>query len=165
MVFLSLKCRTSFSLNQSTLFQFTFNPFQCDQIGRFLKVLGYKFVNQSSPKGLVTFGGLQKRISLCENFCFYYLGNFYKHLGYLLTPTSGHNVNKLRYKNSIPGHSRDVHVPDEVQQVPVGRAHLQVHSGKLQLRRYEESISHNKKYFWPNWVEFLWTNPIYKLVK
>ena len=37
----------------------------------------------------------------------------------------------------ISGYPRHFHVPDAVQQVPVGRTHLQVHGGQLKLRRYK----------------------------
>ena len=35
----------------------------CDQIGRFLKVLESKFAYKNSPKRLVTFGAISKRIN------------------------------------------------------------------------------------------------------
>ena len=35
---------------------------QCDQIGRFFKVLGNKFAHKISPKRLVTFGAIPKQI-------------------------------------------------------------------------------------------------------
>ena len=39
----------------------------CDQIGRFLEVLGNKFDDKSSLKRLVTFGLFLKRITSCKN--------------------------------------------------------------------------------------------------
>ena len=53
---------------------------QCDQVGRFFKVLGNKFAHKITPKSLVvTFGAISKRIIVCKNCFFYYLGNFWKH--------------------------------------------------------------------------------------
>ena len=45
---------------------------------------------QSSPKTLVTFRAILKSITLCQNCCGIYLGNFWKHLGNIFTPLSGH---------------------------------------------------------------------------
>ena len=61
---------------------------QCDQIGRFLKVLGTKLYFKSSPKTCVTFWG----ITIWKNCCSINLGIFWKHLGNIFTPISGHTV-------------------------------------------------------------------------
>ena len=71
---------------------------QCDQIGQFFKVLGNNFAYKSSQKRLVTFWAISKRIILWKNCFFYYLGNFWKHLGYPLTPTSGHTAFNVELK-------------------------------------------------------------------
>ena len=65
-------------------------PSQCDQKGQFLKVICNYFACKSIPKTLVTFGAILKSIPLCKNCCGIYLGNFWKHLGYIFTPISGH---------------------------------------------------------------------------
>ena len=54
---------------------------QCDQIGRFLKVLGNKFALKSIPKRLLSFGIFWKRSINVNGWCGYYVGNFWKHLG------------------------------------------------------------------------------------
>ena len=62
---------------------------QCDQIGRFMKVLGNRFACKSSPTSMVTFWAILKSLTLCKkNCCAIYLGNFWKHLGYIFTPLS-----------------------------------------------------------------------------
>ena len=63
---------------------------QYDQIGQFLKVLGNEFAYKCIPKTLVTFWAILKRSTLCKNCCGIYLGKFWKHLGYIFTPISGH---------------------------------------------------------------------------
>ena len=63
---------------------------QCDQIGRFFKVLGNKFAHKISPKRLGTFWAISKRIIVCKNCCFYYLG-------YLYTTTSGHTDDGIHF--------------------------------------------------------------------
>ena len=63
---------------------------QCDQNGRFLKVLGNKFAFKSSPKSFVYFWAIWKKIICHKNCCGYYLGNFWKHLGNFFNPASGH---------------------------------------------------------------------------
>ena len=57
---------------------------QCDQIGRFLKVLGDKICYKSSPNNYQIFGLFWKTSLLCKNWCGYFLGNFWKHLVYFL---------------------------------------------------------------------------------
>ena len=57
---------------------------QCDQIGQFLNILGDKFSNKSSPKSKQLFGLFVITSLLCKNYCGYFLGNFWKHLGYIL---------------------------------------------------------------------------------
>ena len=52
---------------------------QCDQIGRFLKVLDNKLAYKCSPKTLSTFWAILKRSTLCKNVCGMYLGNFWEH--------------------------------------------------------------------------------------
>ena len=74
---------------------------QCDQIGRFMKVLGNKFAHKSSPKILSTFELYWKRISKCKNCCGIYLGNFWKHLGYIFTPISGHSGPDQRRRHTL----------------------------------------------------------------
>ena len=73
---------------------------QCDQIGRFLKVLCNNFTCKSSPKTFVTFWALLKSIPFCKNCCGIYLGNFWKHLGYIFTPISGHTFPESNLKAS-----------------------------------------------------------------
>ena len=57
---------------------------QCDQIGRFLKNLGDKISYKSSPNDWKLFVQLKKNLLFCKNYCCYFLGNFWKHLGYFL---------------------------------------------------------------------------------
>ena len=52
--------------------------YQCDQIGRFFKVLGDKFSLKSSPNVLWMFGLLWKHPFSCINCCGYFLGNLVK---------------------------------------------------------------------------------------
>ena len=76
---------TSFSLSLSIYLRFSMT-----RLGDFFKVFGNKFANKSSPKILLTFGLICKKINLCKNWCGYYSGNFWKHLGNFLSSTSGH---------------------------------------------------------------------------
>ena len=55
-----------------------------DQIGRFLKVLGNKIYSKRSPKDWQLFGRFRKTSLLCKNCIGYFLGNFWKKLGYFL---------------------------------------------------------------------------------
>ena len=48
-----------------------------------LRVNGNKFDFESIPKRMVSFWAIYKMIILCKNYCFHYLGNIWKHLGYL----------------------------------------------------------------------------------
>ena len=64
--------------------------YQCDQIGRFFKVLGNKSAIKSSPKKMGDIWANLKRFELCKNWCGYHLGTFWKQLGNFLTPISGH---------------------------------------------------------------------------
>ena len=57
---------------------------QCDQIGRFLKVIGDKISIKSSPNYFSLLGLFWKTSLLCKNCYGYFLGNFRKHLGYFL---------------------------------------------------------------------------------
>ena len=58
---------------------------QCGQIGRFFKVLVNKFSYKSRPNILGHFLGYSdKRHFKVKNCCDYYLGNFWKNLGYFL---------------------------------------------------------------------------------
>ena len=54
---------------------------QRDQIWRFWKVFGNKFVYKSSPKRVSTYGDIFKNITFCKNSWAIYLDNFRKHLG------------------------------------------------------------------------------------
>ena len=55
---------------------------QCDQIGRFLKVLRHMVSVKSSPNAWWMFGLKWKATLLMLNYCGYFLGNFWKTLGY-----------------------------------------------------------------------------------
>ena len=70
---------------------------QCDQIGRFLEVLG----NKSSPKLIAEFWAVLKKINLCKNCRGFYLGNFGEYLGNFLNQASGHIVRKRFFSFSI----------------------------------------------------------------
>ena len=59
-------------------------PVQCDQIGRYWKFLATKF--------LTTFWAILKNSLLCKNCISYFLGNFWKQIELLFTPTSGHTA-------------------------------------------------------------------------
>ena len=65
---------------------------QCDQIGRFLKVLVNKFAYKSSPKILVTFGIFRNRSIYVKTALGYNLGNFWKDLGNFLLQHLGHTA-------------------------------------------------------------------------
>ena len=51
---------------------------QCDQIGRFLKVLGNRKSSKRSPNDWQLFGLFWKTSLLCKNCISYFLGNFWK---------------------------------------------------------------------------------------
>ena len=55
---------------------------QCDQIGRLLRVLGDKIFINSSPNAKLTFGLKWKATLFILNYWGYFLGNFWKNLGY-----------------------------------------------------------------------------------
>ena len=65
---------------------------QCDQIGRFLKVLVNKFAYKISPKILVTFGIFRNRSIYVKTALGYNLGNFWKDLGNFLLQHLGHTA-------------------------------------------------------------------------
>ena len=65
---------------------------QCDQIGRFLKVLVNKFAYKISPKILVTFGIFRNRSIYVKTALGYNLGNFWKDLGNFLRQHLGHTA-------------------------------------------------------------------------
>ena len=48
------------------------------------------------------------------------------------------------FENDVAGHARDVHVPDEVQQVSARRALVQVSGREHQLRRQEDDLLQQK---------------------
>ena len=56
----------------------------CDQIGRFLEILGHKLYNKSSPNVWWLFGQLWNPLLFKSNWKRYILGNFWKNLGYFL---------------------------------------------------------------------------------
>ena len=60
---------------------------QCDQIGRFLKVLVNKFAYKSIPKILVVLGHSEIDQNYVKKTAVD-LGNFWKHLGKIFAPTS-----------------------------------------------------------------------------
>ena len=62
---------------------------QCEQIGRLFKVQAKKLLTKVAQKHLLP---ILKSITLCKNCCCIYLGNFWKYLGYIFTPISGHTV-------------------------------------------------------------------------
>ena len=66
------------------------NWYQCDQIGQFLKVLGDKICDKSSPNDWQIFGQCWKTSLLCKNFGCYptFRTTFANRL--LFTQTSGH---------------------------------------------------------------------------
>ena len=70
---------------------------QCAQIGRFLKVLASKFDYKSSLKHWWLFWAILKRSTLWKNCCGIYLDSFWKHLGYIFTPISGHTVSDILF--------------------------------------------------------------------
>ena len=82
---------------------------QCDQIGRFVKVLGNKFAHKSSWKKIGDFWAILKNINLCKNCCVNDLGNFGKYLGNffiqhqvtLRPPDLSHDVARLCQKSSF----------------------------------------------------------------
>ena len=88
------RCSSSYSINASPLQALkmqepmsSINKFyrgQCDQIWRFLKVLGNKFAYKSSSKDFWT---IVKKIMLCKN---YYRGYHLETFGHFFAPTSGH---------------------------------------------------------------------------
>ena len=49
---------------------------QCDQIGRFLQVLGNKLSHKSCPNILVIFGAISNNVTIMKKVCGYFLGNF-----------------------------------------------------------------------------------------
>ena len=57
---------------------------QSDQIGRFLKVLGDKFSYKRSPNVCWLVGLFWKHTFSLINWCSYFLGNFWKFLGYFI---------------------------------------------------------------------------------
>ena len=54
---------------------------QCDQIGRFLQVLGNKMSQKSSPNILVTFRAISYNVTIMYKVRGYFLGNFGGKLG------------------------------------------------------------------------------------
>ena len=63
---------------------------QCEQIGRLFKVQAKKLLTKVAQKHLLP---ILKSITLCKNCCGIYLDNFWKDLGYIFTPISGHTGN------------------------------------------------------------------------
>ena len=61
-----------------------FTSRQCDQIGRFFKVLGIMVSIKSSPDTWCIFGLWWKAKLFMLNYSSYFLGNFRKNLGYFL---------------------------------------------------------------------------------
>ena len=57
---------------------------QCDQIGRFLKILADKFSFKRSQNILSVLGLFWKQHFLSKKCCGYFLGNFWWYLGYFL---------------------------------------------------------------------------------
>ena len=68
---------------------------QCGQIGHFWKLKVTNLLTKVAQKDWWLFGYLKKD-HFCKKHCFYYLSNFYQHLGYLLTLTSGHTGHNLQ---------------------------------------------------------------------
>ena len=62
---------------------------QCDQIGRYLKVLGDKISNKSSPNDWQLFGQFEN-LSLVQILLVLLFGQLLETFGVLFTPTSGH---------------------------------------------------------------------------
>ena len=62
--------------------------YQCDQIGRFLKVLGDKICNKSSPNYYQLFGLFEKPHSYVKTA----VATSWVTFGLFFTPTSGHTV-------------------------------------------------------------------------
>ena len=52
---------------------------QCDQIGRFLQVLGNKLYYKRSPNILVTFWAISNNVTIMLKVCGFFLGNFLFH--------------------------------------------------------------------------------------
>ena len=63
---------------------------QCDQIGRFLKILSNKFAYKSSPKGLVTFGQFSKKINWFNKLLWILFSQLLERFGQLFNPASIH---------------------------------------------------------------------------
>ena len=69
---------------------------QCDQIGRFLKVLGNKISCKRNLNEWQNFGLFWKTSRFCQHCIGYFLANFWKKIGLLLTPTSDHTGREIR---------------------------------------------------------------------
>ena len=54
---------------------------QCDQIGRFLQVLGNKFSHKSTSDILVIFWAISNNVKIMYNVCGNFLGTFGRKLG------------------------------------------------------------------------------------
>ena len=71
------------------LFLIRVHCFQCDQIGRFLKVLGEKF-SHKKPKYIVTFGATMKTVLFRQQLLLILFGQLCEKFGLLFILTPGH---------------------------------------------------------------------------
>ena len=74
--------------------------YQCDQIGRFLKVLGNKVPCKSSHNILQQFWAIVKMALFTLNWCGYLFGQLLEKMGLLFTSTSGHTVDDILRSSS-----------------------------------------------------------------
>ena len=57
--------------------------------------------HKSSPKILVSFWDISNNVTYMYKVCVYFLGQFFREIGQLATPSSGHTVGGLSYKCSM----------------------------------------------------------------
>ena len=62
------------------------------RFGDFWKFLATNLRTKVAKKDCLLFGQFLKKVTLCKNSCYIYLGNFWKQLGHIFTPISGHTV-------------------------------------------------------------------------
>ena len=98
-----------------TTFQFRFRYWQCDQIGRFLKVRDNKIASKRIPNDWQLFGLFWKTSLLCSNCIGYFLENFWKKLGYFLPPTSVHTAGTFAPPSFLPQHNLSNSIWDQYQ--------------------------------------------------
>ena len=67
---------------------------QCDQIGRFLQVLGNKLPQKSSLNILVPFRAIHNNVTVMVKVCVYFLANFWEKLRNFFISSCGHTVSE-----------------------------------------------------------------------